>query len=110
MCFFFFSSRRRHTRFDCDWSSDVCSSDLLADALNAAKSDKTDDLVKALLANKFEGWNGTISFSRGEGPYWQQWTPPMLVTQYTTVEMPFTDVKIVYPPELKTGDWMPAKR
>src|SRR2546430_6110706 len=29
--FFFFSSRRRHTRFDCDWSSDVCSSDLKAD-------------------------------------------------------------------------------
>src|SRR2546430_3982667 len=28
--FFFFSSRRRHTRFDCDWSSDVCSSDLAA--------------------------------------------------------------------------------
>src|SRR6516165_6598267 len=25
---FFFSSRRLHTRFDCDWSSDVCSSDL----------------------------------------------------------------------------------
>src|SRR2546430_11212780 len=25
---FVFSSRRRHTRFDCDWSSDVCSSDL----------------------------------------------------------------------------------
>src|SRR2546430_617913 len=23
----FFSSRRRHTKFDCDWSSDVCSSD-----------------------------------------------------------------------------------
>src|SRR5205085_3500110 len=28
---FFFSSRRRHTRFDCDWSSDVCSSDLKYD-------------------------------------------------------------------------------
>src|SRR5690606_41048090 len=26
---FFFSSRRRHTRFSRDWSSDVCSSDLL---------------------------------------------------------------------------------
>src|SRR5689334_14662351 len=24
---FFFSSRRRHTRWNCDWSSDVCSSD-----------------------------------------------------------------------------------
>src|SRR5260221_492393 len=27
-CAFFFSSRRRHTRSLCDWSSDVCSSDL----------------------------------------------------------------------------------
>src|SRR6266481_6674950 len=27
---FFFSSRRRHTRWNCDWSSDVCSSDLVA--------------------------------------------------------------------------------
>src|SRR2546430_12146734 len=25
----YLSSRRRHTRFDCDWSSDVCSSDLV---------------------------------------------------------------------------------
>src|SRR5256886_15898526 len=29
----FFSSRRRHTRFDCDWSSDVCSSDLRETAI-----------------------------------------------------------------------------
>src|SRR2546430_8651465 len=35
--FFFFSSRRRHTRFDCDWSSDVCSSDLAQDR-NATNS------------------------------------------------------------------------
>src|SRR5260221_6339429 len=28
MLWFFFSSRRRHTRSLCDWSSDVCSSDL----------------------------------------------------------------------------------
>src|SRR5690606_41182179 len=28
ICCFFFSSRRRHTRFSRDWSSDVCSSDL----------------------------------------------------------------------------------
>src|SRR2546430_13616299 len=31
--FFFFSSRRRHTIFDCDWSSDVCSSDLVTSGL-----------------------------------------------------------------------------
>ena len=79
---------------------------LLGDALNAAKSDNTDALVKALLAGKFEGWNGTISFTRGEGPYWQQWSPPMLVVQYTKPEMPFAEVKIVYPPDLKTGEWV----
>src|SRR5260221_10763516 len=32
--FFFFSSRRRHTRSLCDWSSDVCSSDLESRAGN----------------------------------------------------------------------------
>src|SRR5207249_7844891 len=33
--FFFFSSRRRHTRSKRDWSSDVCSSDLVVDAAPA---------------------------------------------------------------------------
>lgn len=81
---------------------------LIADAATAAKSDKGEDLVKALLANKFEGWNGTIGFTRGEGPYWQQWTPPMLIVQYTKPEQPYPEVKISFPPEFKTGDWVPA--
>src|SRR5690606_39732368 len=33
---FFFSSRRRHTRFSRDWSSDVCSSDLTQNAAQTA--------------------------------------------------------------------------
>src|SRR5260370_4487473 len=33
---FFFSSRRRHTRFKCDWSSDVCSSDLRGGSCGAS--------------------------------------------------------------------------
>src|SRR5260370_16531565 len=36
LLFFFFSRRRRHTRFKCDWSSDVCSSDLPDDDLAGA--------------------------------------------------------------------------
>src|SRR2546427_8639018 len=43
--FFFFSSRRRHTRFDCDWSSDVCSSDLMA-----AERSEADAALAARLA------------------------------------------------------------
>jgi branched-chain amino acid transport system substrate-binding protein len=83
---------------------------LLAEAMTAAKSDKPDDVVKTLLGTKFTGWNGTISFARGEGPYWQQWTPPMLFLQYTKPEQAFTEAKIIYPPDLKTGDLMMAPK
>src|SRR2546430_5771074 len=48
--FFFFSSRRRHTRFDCDWSSDVCSSDLLTWE-RAAVVDGTDRLPALIAAH-----------------------------------------------------------
>src|SRR6266480_1307570 len=44
--FFFFSSRRRHTRLTCDWSSDVCSSDLEARAF--AKPSTVDEVEEAL--------------------------------------------------------------
>src|SRR5256886_6930032 len=47
--FFFFSSRRRHTRFDCDWSSDVCSSDLATEELGRKV------LEQQLEAAKLEG-------------------------------------------------------
>src|SRR2546430_9577667 len=46
VCFFFFSSRRRHTRFDCDWSSDVCSSDLEA-AVHALPLEVDGELILA---------------------------------------------------------------
>src|SRR5580698_10973025 len=51
--FFFFSSRRRHTRLTCDWSSDVCSSDLarLAHLLRSwilAATDQYDEALQAI--------------------------------------------------------------
>src|SRR6266568_7491733 len=42
-CVFFFSSRRRHTRWNCDWSSDVCSSDL--STASAQKQNRCADAV-----------------------------------------------------------------
>src|SRR5207302_3963973 len=41
--YFFFSSRRRHTRFSRDWSSDVCSSDLNAQILALDLSEPLDE-------------------------------------------------------------------
>src|SRR2546430_16936117 len=45
MAVFFFSSRRRHTRFDCDWSSDVCSSDLRETLVPMQGTRLPDDLL-----------------------------------------------------------------
>src|SRR5436189_5044577 len=48
-CIFFFSSRRRHTRYIGDWSSDVCSSDLgldLADPVCAADAEADRPLLE----------------------------------------------------------------
>src|SRR5690625_5423740 len=42
-CMFFFSSRRRHTRWPRDWSSDVCSSDLIADFYRIGAAADFDD-------------------------------------------------------------------
>src|SRR2546429_701431 len=58
---FFFSSRRRHTRCSRDWSSDVCSSDLVI--RGPAKEVKREDWRKAVF-----GYTGLIDVSaRGEG-------------------------------------------
>src|SRR2546427_5228915 len=63
MLFFFFSSRRRHTRFDCDWSSDVCSSDL-----------SRDSTLKVIFP--------CAQFSRVSS--WQVWSPPAAATAATS--------------------------
>src|SRR5690606_39598369 len=47
---FFFSSRRRHTRFSRDWSSDVCSSDLERDVLEIRSACEDDLRAVAALA------------------------------------------------------------
>src|SRR4030066_2441468 len=60
--FFFFSSRRRHTRFKCDWSSDVCSSDLWSKSPKPASSSSAKALtgwcVARLVSDRERGGEG----------------------------------------------------
>jgi branched-chain amino acid transport system substrate-binding protein len=78
---------------------------ILADALELAKSDKPSELIEALEKGKFTSWNGLVTFERGEGPYWHQWSPPLMVLQYTEVGQSPKDAPILYPPQMKTGSY-----
>src|SRR2546430_12380805 len=63
LVFFFFSSRRRHTRFDCDWSSDVCSSDL--DDLPGAQQTLQRGLARIPSSGKILWGLGIVSVLQG---------------------------------------------
>src|SRR5690606_36830491 len=54
--FFFFSSRRRHTRFSRDWSSDVCSSDLTMKPLTVAAALEAGVITPTSLFDTNPGW------------------------------------------------------
>src|SRR2546430_17049073 len=63
---FFFSSRRRHTIFDCDWSSDVCSSDLEV------------DIVRLNITDFSLSYSGGMT-SVFENVSWEIWGRPVFV-------------------------------
>src|SRR2546430_6141798 len=78
MCglFFFFSSRRRHTRFDCDWSSDVCSSDLVVSAsVSITIADTTPPTTPT-------GFTAAAAGSTGANLSWSASTDNVRVTGY----------------------------
>src|SRR5438445_6367609 len=70
---FFFSSRRRHTRYWRDWSSDVCSSDLTALRVTEAEAlvtgrPLTDDLIEQAAQRAIET-SRPISDQRASAEY-----------------------------------------
>jgi len=82
---------------------------ILADAIEMAKSDKPADIIAALEKGKFESWNGTVTFPRGEGPYWHHWSPPLIVQQYNQAKQSPEDAPILFPPEMKSGTYSAPK-
>src|SRR3989454_6806781 len=77
MICFFFSSRRRHTRLQGDWSSDVCSSDLFHGRGLQARG-----LLRALQAGQAERWahaqHEISAFARPDQPARPRRTPASL--------------------------------
>src|SRR6266567_7799104 len=80
--FFFFSSRRRHTRFDCDWSSDVCSSDLASPPRRSTGSTQEapamiESQIRALFAEIADGEpacsRADTQLAHRRGRAWLRW-------------------------------------
>src|SRR5256884_5984875 len=63
--FFFFSSRRRHTRCSRDWSSDVCSSDLGFDVLYACQDVDYDKAARLFSIPRRFGIAKALLIARG---------------------------------------------
>src|ERR1022692_3951673 len=86
--FFFFSSRRRHTRLQGDWSSDVCSSDLgwksnenmdfdFNDAhdIGPLTDRASDETIKARLRDRFSNARQAIVLVGAETKNLRKWVP-----------------------------------
>src|SRR5438309_7605886 len=69
MFFFFFSSRRRHTRWNCDWSSDVCSSDLAVQDLRVILDDKSVAAVFIATPNHWHALAAIWAMQAGKDVY-----------------------------------------
>jgi len=68
----------------------------LCKGIEAAGTTDADPLIKALEGLEYEGAWGTLKFSmEPTGPYYHQWTPPMLFVQYQDLVL-----KVIYPEEL----------
>src|SRR6266511_6376052 len=92
MFFFFFSSRRRHTRFSRDWSSDVCSSDLVRHAATV-QNWSTALKVGAILALAVAG------FALGDGfhhPDTRAFTTPLSLTSLSAAGVALLGVLWAY--------------
>jgi branched-chain amino acid transport system substrate-binding protein len=73
---------------------------LIAEAIKAANSTKSDDVIKALEAIKWTGTRGSVTFSTEKSGYkYHQWLEvPYVTFQITAVKQPIADAKLVQEP------------
>src|SRR5215475_8023666 len=95
---FFFSSRRRHTRFSRDWSSDVCSSDSVEDVRNAGYFNGVDAVTLAIFKQPGANIIDTVDHIRDAFPQLEAAIPQSIrmtpfMDQTTTIRASVADVE-----------------
>jgi branched-chain amino acid transport system substrate-binding protein len=69
---------------------------ILAEAAKKAGTTDYAAIVTALEENEFEFWAGTVTFPKGEGVFWHQWTPPVVITQFTAPNQKQSEAELVF--------------
>jgi branched-chain amino acid transport system substrate-binding protein len=68
---------------------------ILAQAVEAAKSTDPKAVIKALEAGTFKGWSDNpVTFPRGEGVFFHNWSPAMLILQYTAAMQDWREANV----------------
>jgi branched-chain amino acid transport system substrate-binding protein len=82
---------------------------IIAEAINQACSADPKRIIATLERGRFQTWIGSgATFPRADGLAWHQWSPPLIVLQYTTVNETYDQAPILFPPALKTGTFTAA--
>ena len=77
---------------------------ILAQAMNQACSSNPKRIIAQLERGEFDTWiGGKVTFPRAEGVAWHQWSPPMLILQYTQADQTYDQAPILFPAALRTG-------
>jgi branched-chain amino acid transport system substrate-binding protein len=79
---------------------------ILAEAMNQACSADPKRIISALERGRFPTWIGTgATFPRADGVRWHQWSPPLIIVQYTREGESYDQAPILYPAAMKTGTY-----
>lgn len=77
--------------------------------MNQACSRDPKRIIAQLERGRFDTWIGTgATFPRAAGVRWHQWSPPLVILQYTRPDETYDQAPILYPPAMKTGAFEPA--
>jgi branched-chain amino acid transport system substrate-binding protein len=69
---------------------------IIAEAVDQAKSTDPKALIKTLETGTFKSWaDGAVTFPPADGVYWHNWSPPVLILQYTQPNQDWKEATIV---------------
>ncbi|HXW25389.1 MAG TPA: ABC transporter substrate-binding protein [Xanthobacteraceae bacterium] len=69
---------------------------IIAEAVNQAKSSDPTAMIKALEAGTFKSWTASpVTFPRADGVFFHNWSPPVLILQYTAPNQDWKEADII---------------